>query len=252
MLKSLQNIFETQTIEINNSGDRISLHSNTTKEQGIFLQEIFDIVKPVRSVEIGFAYGISAMFILEKHRQIESIEGAHLVIEPDSYWGTAAVHNIEKEGLSRYIQIRRDYSDKILTQLFHENYRIQYAYVDTTKQFDVVMQDFYFINKILDTGGVIIMDDCGGGWPGVQRVARFVNTLPNYKILACHKKVKITMKNKIVQQLVSFVINLLPFKKKCYPTICVKTDEELGLDYNCIAFQKLGEDKRSWDWDKSF
>lgn len=252
MLKSLETIYETQTIETNNSGTRIPLHSETSKEQGIFLQRIFDIVKPAKSLEVGFAYGISAMFILEKHRENGSEEKAHLVIEPDSYWGTAAIHNIEKEGLKKYLQIRNDYSDKILTQLFHENYRIQYAYIDTTKQFDTVLQDFYFINKILDVGGVVILDDCGGVWPGVQRVARFINTLPHYQILARHNKTKNSKKINTVQYLLSFLINMLPFKKRIYPTFNFKTDGELGLDFSCIAFQKMEEDKRSWNWDKTF
>lgn len=252
MLKSLEEIFETKSIQINSEADRIPLHSHTSKEQGIFLQKMFDIAKPTQSLEVGFAYGISAMFILEKHKELSSKIGAHIVIEPDSYWGTAAIYNIEKEGLLKYLQIREGYSDKILTQLFHENFRIQYAYIDTTKQFDVVMQDFYFINKILDCGGVIVLDDCGGGWPGIQRVARFISTLPHYKILAGHNKIKYTLKRTIAKSIFSFIINILPFKKRFYPTIDFSTDEKLGLDYSCIAFQKIEEDKRNWDWDKTF
>jgi predicted O-methyltransferase YrrM len=252
MLKTLETIFERGTIEINEQGDRIPLHSNTSKEQGLFLQKIFDKIKPSKSLEVGFAYGISSLFILEKHREYGSAERAHLVIEPDNYWGNAAVHNIEKEGLSSYLQIRKNYSDKILTKLFHENYRIQYAYIDTTKQFDVVMQDFYFINKILDVSGVVILDDCGGGWPGVQRVARFINTLPHFKVLEGHLELKYTLKKKVAKYVLSSIINMLPFKKRFYETIDFKTDKELGLNFSCIAFQKIDEDRRSWNWDKSF
>ena len=50
MLKSLEEIFEFKSIEINNSGERIPLHSNTSKELGIFLQKIFGLVKPERSL----------------------------------------------------------------------------------------------------------------------------------------------------------------------------------------------------------
>lgn len=252
MLKSLENIIESGSIEINNSGERIPLHSHTSKDQCIFLQQMFDIVKPQRSLEVGFAYGISAISILEMHRQNGSSKGAHIVIEPDNYWGNAAIYNIEKEGLTYYLQIRKDYSDKILTQLFHENYRIQYAYIDTTKQFDVVLQDFYFINKILDVGGVVILDDCGGMWPGVQRVARFVNTLPHYKILSGHNKMESSPLKKTAKFVFASIINAMPFSKRMYPTLNIKTDAELGLNFSCIAFQKIAEDQRSWDWDKSF
>lgn len=37
-----------------------------------------------------------------------------------------------------------------------------------------------------------------------------------------------------------------------YPTSSFKTEEELGLDYSCIAFKKIAEDSRNWDWDKPF
>jgi len=252
MLKSLENIFETNTIEVDDLGERIPLHSNTSLEQGIFLQKIFDAIKPKKSIEIGFAYGISTMFILEKHRESGSPEKAHMVIEPDGSWGNAAIHNIQKEGLIEYLEVRKDVSDKVLPQLYHENYRIQYAYVDTLKQFDVVMQDFYFINKMLDVGGVIILDDCGGGYPGIQRVARFINSLPHYKVLEGHNKLKDTRKKKAAESLLSLIVKLIPFTKRIYPTINFATDKELNLDYYCIAFQKTGPDQREWNWDKSF
>lgn len=252
VLKSLEEIYTLQSIEIDNEGTRTPLHSHTAKEQGLFLQKIFSAIKPSRSLEVGFAYGISAMFILEMHQKNKSEKGAHIVIEPDSYWGNAALHNIEKEGLLRYIQIKKDYSDKVLARLFLDNYRIQYAYIDTTKQFDVVMQDFYFINKILDVGGVVILDDCGGICPGVQRVARFISTLPHYKIHAAYNEYKYSFKKNFVYRIVSSILKLLPFKQKLYETINFKTDKELGLNFDCIAFIKTGEDKRSWEWDATF
>lgn len=252
MLATIKEIFDSNSIQENSNGNRIPLHSHTSIEQGVFLQKMFDIVKPLQSLEVGFAYGISAMFILEKHREIHSKPNAHIVIEPDTYWGNAAVFNIKKEGLIDYLQIINGYSDTVLTKLFHEEFRLQFAYIDTTKQFDVVMQDFYFINKMMDCGGILILDDCGGNWPGIQRVARFISTLPNFKMIAGHNKNKVSLKKKIAGKILSFVINLLPFKKLFYPTIDLKTDEELGLDYSCLAFQKLEEDARNWNWDKPF
>ena len=250
MLDSLQQIFATQTIEVDTTGERIPVHSNTTMEQGLFLQELFDMVKPARSLEVGFAYGISSLFILQKHSQYQSPERSHIVIEPDEYWGPAAMHNIKKEGLASYIDIKKDYSDKILTQLFHEDHRIQYAYIDTTKRFDVVMQDFYFIDKIMDTGGVVILDDCGGRWPGIQRVARYIHTLPHYKFVRGHNKRAYSLKLRIAHGVCSLLMKAVPFKARLFPGTNFKTDRQLGLDFACIAFRKTGNDQRSWDWDK--
>lgn len=250
MLQSLKKIFETNTIEINANGDTIPLHSNTSLKQGYFLQQMFDLVKPEKSIEVGFAYGISSMFILEKHRELQSKAGAHIVIEPDIYWGGAAEFNINKEGLLHYLDVRRDFSDKVLAKLFLENVRLQYAYIDTTKKFDAIMQDFYMINKMMDNGGVVILDDCGGSCPGVQRVARFINTLPNFKVLGAFEKNRISFKKQVATRIVTLIMGLLPFKNKIYEGIDFSTNAQLGLDFSCIAFIKHAEDKRKWNWDE--
>jgi hypothetical protein len=68
MLNELEKIFSSGFIEINSNGETIKLHSNTNIEQGLFLQKIFKLVKPINTLEVGLAYGISALFILEMHK----------------------------------------------------------------------------------------------------------------------------------------------------------------------------------------
>ena len=112
MLKSLQGIFETHTIEAP-SGNRIDLHSHTSLQQGLFLQSIMDEIKPKKSVEVGLAYGLSTLFILEKHRELGNLPKSHIAIEPGpEAWGGVAEHNIEKEGLAAFCEIKYDFSDK--------------------------------------------------------------------------------------------------------------------------------------------
>ncbi len=250
MLPLLQKIFSSGQIE-NPKGEFVKLHSHTPLEQGLFLQEIFDQVKPFASLEVGMAYGISSLFILEKHKEHKNPPKSHLIIEPFP-WDGVAEHNFKNAGLFEFSDIRYLKSHDVLPKLYYENHRIQFAYVDTLKVFDTVLQDFYFIDKILDVNGVFVLDDCGGGWPGVQRVARFINTLPHYKILDKHDKPKVSRKKKIVLVGLRNAFKVIPFKKRFYPTLDFKTERELGLDYRCIAFQKIAEDKRNWDWDKRF
>ncbi len=250
MLLTLEKIFATKTIE-GPGGKVAEMHSNTSREQGLFLQQIFDKIKPRKSIEVGFAYGISSMFILEKHREAGNDPKCHLIIEPFP-WGGVAEYNIEKEKLTEFADIRYDLSDKILPGLYLQNHRIQFAYIDTTKVFDTVLQDFYFIDKMLDVNGVVIFDDCGAGCPGVQRVARFVNSLPHYKLYAKHNKAKESLKRRAARVVVSKMIEAIPFKDAVYPTIDFRTDEALGIDSSCIVFQKVSIDQRTWDWDAKF
>ncbi|MFD2515645.1 O-methyltransferase [Pontibacter locisalis] len=250
MLLTLREAYNQFKIE-SPSGEYIPLHSHTSKEQGLFLQNILEEIRPQRSLEVGLAYGISTLFILEKHREFENKTKSHIVIEPFS-WGGVAEHNIEKEGLAEYVEIRYQRSDEVLPRLYFDNIRIQFAYIDTTKVFDTVLQDFYFIDKILDVGGVVVLDDCNGKWPGVQRVARFINVLPHYKLMAAHNKSNLTLKKKLANLAISKFIKLIPFKDKIHPTSDFESDIDLGLDYNCLVFQKVSDDERKWDWDKPF
>lgn len=247
MLKALKDIFATGEIIINKEGEKTKLHSHTSAKQGIFLQEMFRAANVKNSVEVGFAYGISAMFILEMHREKRNAPGAHIAIEPDEYWGPAAMYNIEEEGLGSYLELKRDYSDKVLPKLFYEDHRIQLAYIDSTKQFDVLLQDFYFIDKMLDVDGIIILDDCL--FPGVGRVAKFINSLPHYSCYAGHDKAQSSSKRRLAKKITDTFIQLVPFKKKFYPDKNFEPVENQGLDYNCIAFKKVSKDKRNWDWD---
>jgi hypothetical protein len=250
MLTTLTEIFGKMKIETPDH-TFVELHSHTPKEQGFFLQKIFDEVQPVTSLEVGLAFGISTLFILEKHREKESLPGSHIVIEPFPFGGVAE-HNLKKEGVLDLADIRYQRSDEVLPRLFYEGRRVQFAYVDTTKLFDTVMQDFYFIDKMLDVNGVFILDDCGGAWPGIQRVARFINTLPHYRVFARHDRTDLSAKRRFFHKLTSAIIKRIPFKKSVFQTSSFLSNEDLGLDYACIAFQKIANDSRNWDWDQRF
>ncbi|MDP4285495.1 MAG: class I SAM-dependent methyltransferase [Bacteroidota bacterium] len=250
MLTLLENIFTSSLIE-NPQGKMVSLHSHTSRGQGIFLQGIFDQVKPKKTLEIGMAFGISSLFILEKHREYDHPNKSHIIIEPYP-WKGIAEYNFAKAGLFELTDIYYKKSYEILPGLVAENIRIQYAYVDTIKLFDNVMQDIFFIDKMLDVGGVIILDDCGGSWPGIQKAARFLNSLPHYEFLGGYRKSPLTLKRKIALAVTTFAINLVPFKNRFLPGFNLKTNRSLDLEYRCIAFKKKLEDTRSWDWDISF
>jgi predicted O-methyltransferase YrrM len=250
MLKSLQYIFDNSAIKVSET-ESTKIHSHTPKEQGLFLQKIFDLVKPRKSLEVGLAYGVSALFILEKHREYGNPAKSHIIIEPFPWQGVAE-YNIKEEGLTEYADFHYKKSDEVLPVLYHNNEHIQFAYVDTTKIFDVVIQDFYFIDKILDVGGAIILDDCGGSWTGIQKVARFINSLPHYKLIDGVGQSSETSKRKFARKVFINLIRLVPFKKKFFPYSNFLTDHELGLNYNCLAFQKVSEDARDWRWDAAF
>jgi predicted O-methyltransferase YrrM len=45
------------------SGETVSIHSHISREEGLFLQEIVKEIRASVSLEVGLAYGVSALFI---------------------------------------------------------------------------------------------------------------------------------------------------------------------------------------------
>lgn len=249
MLETLKEIFATGTVETTPAGDRVVLNSNTSEEQGLFLQKLYDQIKPAMSLEVGLALGISTLFILEKCRENNGRDKCHIVIEPFS-WGGIAEHNITKEGLEKYVDIRNELSDVVIPSMYLNKQRIQFAYVDTSKVFDTVIQDFYFIDKILDVGGVVVFDDATTG--GINVVMRFIHSLPHYKVVDKFEAVAVSNSYKLGAWMFEKLLALIPFKAKFLPYYFLKTSRQLGLNYRCIAFKKIAPDTRNWDWDKPF
>ncbi len=66
----------TKTVD----GESIKINSNISREEGGFLQEIINELKPTRTLEIGLAYGVSALFICDALAKIPSAR--HVIIDP--------------------------------------------------------------------------------------------------------------------------------------------------------------------------
>jgi predicted O-methyltransferase YrrM len=245
----LKNIFLKNQVEDKN-GNLFPLHSNTSEKQCEFLQELIREVKPSASLEIGLAYGISAVAILDELKKLKQ-PFHHTIMDPyQESWNDIGLLNIEKAGFADHITFHRKFSDQVLPSLYNDNYRIQFAYIDSTKVFDVLMTDVYFINKILNVNGILVLDDCG--FPGIRLLVRFLSQLPGYTIHKVFAKDTYSNKLQFLRGIYLGALGALPLKKKVLPGYNFKKDSQLGVNYNCIVFRKIKEDDRNWDWYRSF
>lgn len=100
-------------------------------------------LKPKVSLEIGLAYGISSLFILEIINKLENSK--HIIIEPypDVYWNNIGLNNIQRAGYTDLITFYKDFSYNILPKLYYEKTKIDFVYIDSTKVFDIILTDFF-------------------------------------------------------------------------------------------------------------
>ena len=249
MNQLLQTIFVSNQVE-DDEGNSLPLHSHTKEKQCEFIEGIIADTKPTSTLEIGLAYGISTLAILDALSKLHQ-PFRHNVIDPyQSAWSNIGLSYIKKSGHSDKVTFWPKFSDEVLPKLYYENYKIQLAYIDSTKVFDVLLVDVYFITKILELNGILILDDCG--FPGIRLLVRFLSQHPSYRIYKGFNKDKFSKKRTFAMAATYFIADHLPFKKQVLSNYNFAKDEVLGVDYHCIAFQKIKEDDRNWDWHRPF
>mgnify|MGYP006269777939 CR=1 FL=1 len=226
-------------------GVEYPLHSHTSKEQGEFLQEIIRKAQVKVSLEVGLAYGISTLFICEILKDINA--KTHIVMDPyQSNWKDIGLKNIKEAGYENLVDFRRKFAHEVLPELFQNNIKIDFAYLDASKVFDVVLVNIYYITKLLNVGVFMVLDDCD--WPGIRKVCRFLAKHPSFKVFSTFQKDSENIKYKIASKIISY----LPSAEKIFANNLVETDEKLGINAHCVCFQKIKEDERHWSWFQNF
>jgi predicted O-methyltransferase YrrM len=123
-------------------------------------------------VEIGLAYGSSALAIAEALLTLGYQGAEHLVIDAyqhlfhDSGWEAIAPAGLA--GLSR---LTRERSQLELPRLVARQFVADAAFVDGSHVFHNVFVDLYFLREIVRPGGLIVLDDYQ--WPSVATAVRY-------------------------------------------------------------------------------
>jgi predicted O-methyltransferase YrrM len=195
---------------------------------------------------VGLAYGISSLYIAEAI----SKKTAPRLISIDPFekqsWHDIGLLNLERAGYSSFVEFHQEYSQFVLPQLLANGECIDFAYVDSFKIFDMLLIDAYYLTQLLKIGGFLVFDDCN--WPGVKRMVRYISKWPHLVIANRHDAYKPTLQWRILSKL----IQVIPKKEKIFSDSLVISEEKLGTNAGCIAFKKIAEDERPWDWTCNF
>ena len=128
-------------------------------------------------IEIGLAYGGSALAIAEALVANGSGQGRHLII--DAYQnrfhgsGWSAVVEAGVTGLCLLFEER---SQIVLPRLLSDGFLADAAFVDGSHIFHNVFVDLFYLRELVRPGGLVILDDCS--YPSVATAVRYfqVNT----------------------------------------------------------------------------
>ena len=131
------------------------------------------LAESVRTVvEIGLAYGSSALAIGEALVTIRPQEANHLIIDAyQVHFKNVGWEAIVLAGLDAICRLVDERSQIALPRLVTEGLVSDAAFVDGSHVFHNVFVDLYFLRELVRPGGLIILDDCQ--WPSVATAAKY-------------------------------------------------------------------------------
>lgn len=127
-------------------------------------------------IEIGLAYGSSALAIGEALATVGRDRARHLIIDPmqDSEFLDAGWESVCAAGLEGISTLIRERSQFALPGLVAEGVTVDAAFVDGSHIFHEVFVDLYFLRKLVRPGGLVVLDD--HRWPSVGTAAHYYET----------------------------------------------------------------------------
>ncbi|HEV7847482.1 MAG TPA: class I SAM-dependent methyltransferase [Thermoleophilaceae bacterium] len=177
----LERIYATGKVEADDGSTLSPFPSGLPREHA---DEIMRLVREhhlMRTIETGLAYGISALAIGSVHQ--ERGEGTHIAIDPgqNTHFKGIGRLNVERAGLADRVTVLAERADAALPRLRAEGVRLDFALIDGKHIFDFVLLDFFYIDRMLEIGGLVTFHDT---WkPAVAEVVSYVSTNRAYEEL---------------------------------------------------------------------
>lgn len=129
--------------------------------------------KAVKTIEIGLAFGISALRICEGLIELGNPDARHVVLDPFQArsFSNRGLQSLEEAGVISLVEFHAEMSQIALPVFLQEGRRFDFGFVDGNHRFDSVFIDLFYLGRLLRKGGVIFVDDYD--LPGVRRAVSF-------------------------------------------------------------------------------
>ena len=124
-------------------------------------------------IEIGLAYGSSALAISEALCWTGATETSHIIIDPfqATSYENVGWEALKAAGVADRCTLIEEPSSIALARLVADGFTADAAFVDGSHRFHEVFVDLYFLRKLVRPGGLIILDDAA--LPSVSAALRY-------------------------------------------------------------------------------
>lgn len=252
-LELLDEIFKSKKV-YDTDGISYNLNSNVDVDEGNFLRKIINENNSKDTIEIGCAYGISSLNICAALSGTKDCH--HTIIDPfqSTDWKNIGKSNLDKAEIGFFELIEKP-SEIALPYLLSLGKKYDFGFIDGWHTFDHTLIDFFYLNKLIKVGGVIIIDDVG--LPSINKCLRYILNYPSYEIIG-NVNINFSKKRELFDLLIKapfkILAKLLPEKIRfeLFASKVIKSDKSLMLKSSMIAIKKIRDDDRPWSWYQEF
>ena len=153
-------------------GTPAPLHSAITAEEGRALQRLIRAHRPTTTLEVGLAYGVSALFICDALVEVGGRQ--HITVDPlQREWGNVGLRHLDEAGFGSLVEHHEAPSFRVLPALEAAGRRIDFAFIDGWHTFDYALVDFFYVDRLLTVGGILVIDDAWW-YPALRKLVRYI------------------------------------------------------------------------------
>jgi predicted O-methyltransferase YrrM len=164
-------------------GNTHRLHSAVSLDEVERIIELCKSANAKKTLEVGMAYGTSAMAFSLAHKELGNTRGLHhYAIDPfqKTQWKGLGLWNVKQVGYASHVKLLEMPSAQALPKLVETHAgSFDVILIDGWHTFDATLLDAIYSVTLLRKGGYLIIDDM---WmPSIKQVARYLET--NYRHL---------------------------------------------------------------------
>jgi predicted O-methyltransferase YrrM len=178
--ETLQSMFATYSV-IDKDGNAVKFSSGVSPIEGWYLYQLVLRNPDVNTiVEVGMAYGTSALYICQALSE-RSSEGRLISVDPNqsTQWQSIGVLNVERANLKKYHALMEMGSELALPSLMMKHTEADMVFIDGMHLFDYTLLDIFYACKLLRVNGLLVIDDIRHA--SVKKAVKYIRT--NYKFM---------------------------------------------------------------------
>jgi predicted O-methyltransferase YrrM len=144
---------------LDGDGNPIQLAPHSIERaQGEALRDLAIAEGAERTIEVGLALGMSALFLCQA---VIARGGRHVAVDPfqAESWNGAGLRTLREAGTDELVEVIEEESQLALPRLVAGGREFDLAFVDGDHRFEGVFLDLYFTTRLVRPGGVVVVDD---------------------------------------------------------------------------------------------